>query len=134
MAGFREKLFAVQVVLGGHLRQQQTTSNSLLHDQAMLSNLNVLGMNSLERRKQGNLNFRFSNFLRQHACEPRILKRRGSRTSHNAFAQRIACIDHSNASTQFPLHMQGDKHTTSHGKDTRKRERRQQPVVAYGFG
>src|SRR6516164_1760519 len=85
-ARFLQKLLFAQVVFLGYLRQQQSATVILLHQESMPSDFDFFGLNAFEPRQQRHFDFQLLQFLRAHFRKSLVLECGARCTPHDALA------------------------------------------------
>jgi len=124
LAGLLDKDLRTPLPHGRHLRQQQSSMETLLNEQAMATNLDFVGgRNRLERTKNGYLDVERRNFRLSDGWKSRIGAAGQARTLRDRLRQWRVGFEMSDAPSKIAELMQADKDAGA----TRQRATRGRP-------
>ncbi len=116
-AGLLQKPLPGKTVLRGHLGKKQATTGSLLDEQSMTSELKLVGDNAMRMSQERNLEMKVRQFPWLKSGKPRVFPSSAYCAVHDAFAERLARLDHANAAPQPTAAPQRYKNAAPRRKD-----------------
>ena len=117
-AGFAEKLFAIEIVFDGDLREEQAAAVTRNDDQAVAADFDGVDVDRLGLRQQRDFDLKVTQVGDAHWSEARILQRGAGSTSRDAVAERSFGFDDADAAAQVAVVAQRDEYTAPLAEDS----------------
>lgn len=112
-AGFLKKFLMREAVFEGYLRQKESPVGVEDDEDPVPSNLDRLGRDRFQRRKQRDFNAHVFEVICFHGSESRIFHRGAGGAANDRFSQWLAGFRYSNAALQLPAHVKGNEYTAA---------------------
>jgi hypothetical protein len=111
-ASFGEELFGAEMMLDGHLRQQESALIPARNKQAMTANFDLFDSDGKRRKEQGYFDAQVAKFLGTHGWEARIVPGGACGATHNAIAKEFAGVHDADAATQALADVKSNEYST----------------------